>query len=125
MKKLLLALSALTLFISISCSKDEEPSIFLKEDILGLWEECDGDNFTPCPVGDNPRIEITAKAFRLFYTTDEGCLSLGYRELSYNFDGEVIYSEDGIVTLRVLGANAQNLQVTDGKKNIMYSKITK
>lgn len=123
MKKLLLGLTALALLTSISCSKEEEPSFFLKADILGLWEETDGDNFTPCPVGDNPRIEITEETFRLYYTTDEGCLSLGYRELKYNFDGEVIYSEDAIVTLRVLGADEQKLKVSDGENNIMYSKI--
>lgn len=126
MKISLLAIAIFSILFSASCSKNkDEDQIFLKSDIIGLWEQSDGDDFKSCPSGDNPRIEITENEFRSFFTSSGGCLTLGYIAHVYKFDGKVIYSDDGIVTMKVLGVNNIHLHLSDGKNTMVYIKISK
>lgn len=123
MKKLLLGLATFSILISVSCTKEEEDRIIQATEILGNWEQTGGDGFVACPVGDNARIDITDAEFRQYFTSPEGCLSLGYLAISYEFDGKVIYSLDGLITYKVLSADANSLHLSDGKKTSIYTKM--
>jgi hypothetical protein len=124
MNKLTLGLATLGIILISSCSKeDEENKIFQIIDIIGLWEQTGGKDFVTCPAGNNAKIEITETDYIQFFTNNEGCLTKGSLLTKYEFDGKVIYTVDGRITLRVLSADANSLYLSDGKQTNSYSRM--